>query len=166
MVNIHYGWRNTRTSRSTHNSIHIQNSDEVSVASIHYLEWASIISILLFLWRAILNYQLPVRSRSVFSNSLELGARKYGYSRWNHVEILYGSKDLKTSVIIWLPSRINKFRLGRAVLAVMPLSWDLENVSIAVEITLLSIAEADKLWGCQVVNWVCAIKDTSKFQWS
>jgi len=47
---------------------------------------------------------------------------KCWYSRWDCVAILYGSKFLHTSVIIWLPARINNFRLGRAVLAVVPLN--------------------------------------------
>jgi len=70
-------------------------------------------------------------------------------------------------VTIWLPSRIDNFEFGRAVLAVVPLSGDLEHVGQAAEITLLTIAEADEII-CGVVNLsidaLCAIKETLNIQ--
>jgi len=54
-------------------------------------------------------------------------------------------------------SRINNFRLGRAVLAVVSSSWDLENVGLAVEIMLLSIAEAEISCGVANLSIECAL---------
>jgi len=68
-------------------------------------------------------------SRIVCSHSIKLGSRKYGYSRRDRVSVVRGSKVLNTSFITWLPS---------------------QNVGKTVEITLLSITEAEI--SCVVVD--------------
>jgi len=91
--------------------------------------------------------------RSVCSNSTEFGSfvpRKCRYG--DRVAILLvWEQDSKYFGFYWLPSRINNFRLCRTVLAIVPMSWDVENMGIKPLklLCMLSITEVEI--GCQLL---------------